>query len=276
MLEKEASSMKDVNALLQTIYLDKFKFINNKFIKRKQRICTKFMYKEMKQSQFKAETSKANYIQKLILYNNKSDTSKNKRVAPLICNTDWPICIYDHSYKNRYTTYFAFRSANNIHIIEDYFDVASFSFTKERRLSEDSYNSFTKKKHHTNHKKPYNSLLIERNTHYCGNKEYVRKINNLLNQEESEWAFNDSYIGTNINDEISLLNSMENYMDFIMDIDENEDKQDTQPPPVERVKSSMGNYGGSRAKEKKKVFRLGAYLSRISPKKEHKKIQTIY
>lgn len=256
--------------------LDKFKFINNRFIERKQRICTKIICKKLRESQTKLEgknpkESKNKYIQKLALYSSKLEASKHnkdtkKNLDLLTCNTDWPICMYDHSCNNRYATYFAFRSANELRIIEDYFDTASLSFTKERTMSVDSCSLFNKKRR-VDHKQLYNSLLIERNVHYCCNKEYVRKITKLLSQDESEWVFSDACTGANASDEIGLLKSMDNYMDFIMDVDESHEHEETSKPPIERVKSSMGYYGNTRGKGKKKVFKLGLYLSTISPKK---------
>ena len=46
-LEKEAGNIKDVTALLQTMHLEKFKFITNRFIDKKQKLCTKLIYNKI-------------------------------------------------------------------------------------------------------------------------------------------------------------------------------------------------------------------------------------
>ena len=158
---------------------------------------------------------------------------------------------------------------------DDYFDANSLSFTKKPKLKITSSNLLNIY-NETVKQNSYKSLLIERSQHYCSNKEYVQKITKLLNQDKNEWAFSHPCILSNIDYEISLVNSMENYMDFIMDIDENNlgenEKEDENPiTPIERAKSSIGCYNNKSELKiklksiKRKPFQLSLYISTISP-----------
>lgn len=278
-VEKESKSMKDINALIQTMHLKKFKVVNNKFIEKKRTAYRKVIYKKMKTPKvaFKSQTeNREKYLQRLVLYNNNhcpDHKTLKENLDLLVCNTDWPVCVYDHCYKNQCRSYFAFRCGYDLRIIEDYFDIDSLSFNKVRPHSKSSFDSTMPYEDTKSHL--YNSLLIERNPHYCQNKKFVMKIKELLRQDECEWAFEDLCILSKVNDEVSLLNSMDNYVEFITESGEIEDFTKQKERHNDYVElSSKKEIKASKTKSselilnthstKKGKFRLGMYLSTIS------------
>lgn len=275
---KGSQTMKDVNALIQTMQLEKFKFVNNKYIEQQRSIYKKGMHNKLKKKNaiYKSTfENKSKYLHKLILYNSKSTNdvqNSKKNLDLLVCNPDWPVCLYDHCYKNRCISYFAFRCGSDIKIIDDYFEPDSFMFTEKRPRAKSSIidiKSFDSSSPREEIKgKKYNSLLIERNPHYCKNKEFVKKIKKLLEDDKSEWAFEDSCILSEINDEMSLINSMENYMNFIMDIDNidelgGEMKQEDEISllPIIPIESNSTDIESNRRNK----FQLRKYMSKLTP-----------
>ncbi len=220
-MEKEPRSLSDVNALVQTMELEKFKFVDNRFLnerRTKERVDTlvylKGTEKKKKRITRKVEP-KYKYISRLLLYNSKlknaSVMSYNKGenalkgADMLACNPDWPLCLYDHTYKSRCISYFAFRSGGPCEFRDDYFEEEG----KEKVPDLDQ------------EQRAFDGLLIERNRHYCTNEEFVTKMNKLLEQEGNvEAAFPSVLIEPGAGDELSLMLVMENYVDHILSIDE--------------------------------------------------------
>ncbi len=140
-LEKEAQTIRDVRALVQTMSLEKFSFITNRYVRHKRTEKRGAIYHQVKEGSRSRKASgsaesKSKYIQKLVLYNNKLENSETIRydkakdslenAALLVCDAKWPLCLYDHTYKNRCATYFAFRCGTQIHMIDDYFETLTF------------------------------------------------------------------------------------------------------------------------------------------------------
>jgi len=250
--------MKDIYALLQTMQLTKFKFINNKYIKKERKTHRKWIYKHLNQERISFEPSKnkLRYLNKLFLYKNESRSEK------LECNVLWPVCMYDHSYKSRCVSYFAFRCGSEPKILEDYFEVSNFTADKYKSKSKEANEVPSSE---VISQRNYNALLIERNPHYCTNKHFVLKIKKLLEEEKTEWAFDGFGISSNISNETSIFHTMDDYIDFITNVEEEEEDVDDEVymTPVNKVKALSDEKGPA----KEKPFHLAKYLSPISPQK---------
>jgi len=83
---------------------------------------------------FKGAYQKLKFLNKFYLYNGLHKYSDNDELVkkPLDqfeqevmqmfdCNPEWPICLYDFTYKNRIPEYLAFRVREAPKIINDYF-----------------------------------------------------------------------------------------------------------------------------------------------------------
>ena len=96
------------------------------------------------------------------------------------CNSEWPVCLFDFTYKNRIPQYLCFRaSAHPPIIIEDYFR-AEHHDTRARKAISKSLASF---KDLTTTE----GLLIERGIHHC--RAYPRFVHNfkaLFNSGDNE------------------------------------------------------------------------------------------
>lgn len=259
-VEKESQSMKDIYALLQTMQLDKFSFVNNKYIARKRKIHRGWIYENLRAESSLSLTAtsknKPRYLSKLLLYNGSRRAEESGKDA-FECNAMWPVCVYDHSYKSRCVSYFAFKCGSEAKIVEDYFEVSSFA----GGFGEECKECATPSAEPENLKK-YNALLIERNQHYCTNKHFVDKIKKLLEEEKTEWAFDGFGISSSISSDTSLLTSMEDYIDFITNVDEDPANTSLCLTPVSKIKPPAKSPGAE------KPFHLGKYLSTISPQKK--------
>eukprot|EP00826_Nyctotherus_ovalis_P060844 TRINITY_DN858_c0_g2_i2.p1 TRINITY_DN858_c0_g2~~TRINITY_DN858_c0_g2_i2.p1 ORF type:complete len:269 (-),score=66.13 TRINITY_DN858_c0_g2_i2:77-883(-) len=265
--------------------LEKFAFIDSKYIRWQRAKCRRWVYKKLKgqSNHFKIKAypdNKWKYIQKLFLFNarlnNREEMVFDKRTNTMSntnlfkCNIKWPICLYDHSFKSRCASYFAFRCAEPIPIIPSYFGSTSVAQPADEFLflNPPSSSEIDLKM------QKYDSLLIERNIHYCTNKDFVTKIRKLLEQERTEWAFDDSCISSNVNGDSSLLHAMDNYTAYITDIDEDFIEGIEESESLHNsVFGSPERYGasGSLTERPKKGFQLGMYITSITPNKKEAK-----
>ena len=230
-LEKEPRSLADTSVLKQTMSLEKFKFLTNSYIcdrrkkKHAQTLATLQKSSDRKKLSSRKMQAKGKYISRLMLYNSQlrhastisydkpNDTLKGAEL--LSCNESWPLCLYDHTYKNRCISYFAYREKSESNVfVDDYFEEIKVT----SRVSAKKDSSPSKEQLKIGWAlKTYNSLLIERDRHYCTNKEFVAKINILLEQEGSiEGAFPSSFVELATPDEVSLVSVMENYINHVM------------------------------------------------------------
>ena len=164
---------------------------------------------------------KYQYICKLALYNGKlegassidydkeSDYLKDARL--LKCNPEWPLCLFDHTYKSRCVSYFAFRAKSDNEFIDDY-------LIKKPSLNQ---SNGVKEEHKKGSLEAYNALVIERSKHYCGNRVFVEKLKRLLEEKGTpDDAFRVDLIDqTAINHDI-CLKLMKKYVRHIVDFEE--------------------------------------------------------
>jgi len=95
------------------------------------------------------------------------------------CNPEWPICLYDFTYKNRCGDALAYQVQEMPELMEDYFE----------RIDEPKplYSPTTE----------YSKLRIERNRHICGDKEFVSNFKKLFKTENLDF-FESEYLSFNI------------------------------------------------------------------------------
>jgi len=275
-VDKEVKLLKDTSALMQTMQLEKFAFVNNKYIKRQRKKCRKWLYQKFKAQRNNStikvhKDNKWKYIQRLVLFNarlsNRNDiefdksTNTVKNASLFKCNTKWPICLYDHSLKSRCPSYFAFHCGGLIEFIDSYFDSTALCHNQI------PLNPIAKK----SETEQYDALLIERNLHYCTNKEFVAKMNKLLEHKQTEWAFDNSL--SNINSETTLLNVMDNYTNFITEIDEDVIEGFDDENFHGSILQSSEPYSSldSFSERGKKGLQLGMYITSITPNRNDNK-----
>ena len=155
-LEKEPRSLTDVNALIQTVLLKKFAISNN-FIEKSRTQYREEIFDQLRKMEigkdriFKPSEIKYKYINKLFLLNGSflsnnlaiqkksPDTHSLSDSKEMQCNVNWPICLYDHTFKNRITSYLCFRTSSNLEIFDNYFqntvlesDMTEQNFTQKK------------------------------------------------------------------------------------------------------------------------------------------------
>lgn len=93
------------------------------------------------------------------------------------CNPDWPICMFDFTYKNKVPNHFCFKVEANlsIYIQDNYFDSANPPSDKKLyRLRENAEN------------RSLQDMLIERNHHLCNlnpDVDFVRNFKTMFLNE---------------------------------------------------------------------------------------------
>ena len=203
----------------------KFEFLNDDFIKKMRNNKRSIVLQSFKKTNIKRKhnlkqrKSKLKYIDNLILYNEKlKDSDKinyDKNTDCLggakfmMCNKDWPLCLYDHTYKNRCRSYFAYKTNCDNEFIDDYLIKIEPREKEDLKISE------------------YNELLMERNKHYCLNKKFAEKIAKLLEHEGTiPEAFPSSLIELPTFDDNATITVMEAYVKHIVDLDLSEDEKE--------------------------------------------------
>jgi len=219
-LEREPRSFLDINALIQTMSLQKFKFLTSRYVSKmrcdRRREIHAQISADGKQCYAGQKTSlKYKYLMKLPLKNQTLDCAniiingegcigiENMKIS---CDTKWPVCAFDHSFKLKYTNYFQYRVGNGINkdeFIDDYFD--NIDEYKKKPIFEDRNN--------------FDNLLIERNRHYCTNDIFTTKINMILakkQDENVEDAFPVNLIDLPLNESQSFNQIMLKFIDHII------------------------------------------------------------
>ena len=164
--EKEPRSFIDARALIQTIYLDRFKFLNNKFIKKmRDQIYNEIINKKTAKDRIPnvGLEGKKKYISQLSLRPRILPASEidQPNTFQIECNKEWSMCGFDHTVKNRYATYFQYRKKFTANEWDD-----EYFSNKPKETSEISKDN----------------LIIERHIHYCDNKAFTEKMNLLLSE----------------------------------------------------------------------------------------------
>eukprot|EP00826_Nyctotherus_ovalis_P017525 TRINITY_DN15165_c0_g2_i1.p1 TRINITY_DN15165_c0_g2~~TRINITY_DN15165_c0_g2_i1.p1 ORF type:complete len:277 (+),score=88.91 TRINITY_DN15165_c0_g2_i1:131-961(+) len=147
----------------------------------------------------------------------------------LECNPEWPLCLYDHTYKSRCVSYFAFRTKGENEFIDDY-------LLKElKEASKDFKQSMEEAK--AGPIEAYNALVIERSKHYCNNNNFVEKIKKLLEEKETpDEAFCVELIDQPAIDHDTCLNLMERYVKHVIDF---KDKSSEHGAMLERIPKQL-------------------------------------
>lgn len=207
--------------------LKRFKFLNNSFFKKEREKKRNSIFESLKMSSNKdcrkiqSSEAKYKYINRLLLYNTQLANSSIvgyengayfvQNAGLLKCKKIWPLCLYDHTYKNRCASYFALRNRDKLEIIDNYFELAE----------EDKRQSIKEEKK----EEQCALLLVERNYHFCTNEKFVNKINFLLEQKEQfADAFPMNLINPVICDDLARVDLMEQYIKHIIQYDIPKDK----------------------------------------------------
>ena len=130
-MDKGPKNLNDINAFVQTMQLKKFE-ITEEYLEYERDTKRSQIYKEMKDQEisknklFKHQESKTKYMNRLYLLCGtiQSSGEVGGYSGKIKCNSEWPICAYDHSYKDRYASYFCYRVGYQVEIIENYFESA--------------------------------------------------------------------------------------------------------------------------------------------------------
>ena len=253
---------------MNTMNSKKFDLLTNSYIKSIRNKCHSKLLKSFENKndnrKFNPKRFKIKYIEQLILYNIKykdySKTIYKREIDSLIgtehlrCQEDWPLCLYDHTFKNRCIPYFVFKTKGEDEFIDDY-------LIKETNKIEEEYKE----------ESPYNKLLIERNKHYCTDKEFVNKILKLLRKKGGPpSAFPKTLTQLPFVYEKNLINTMENYIDHIHNLDigscesDEESKEKDEKPDINEKKNIINST--SDTKQKSNRNSLIAMSNPIDPK----------
>ncbi len=272
--------------------LERFVFISNGYIRHKRIEKRGAIYNQVKQGgKMKSRVeSKVKYLRRLVMYNSKMEERNPDKTAAAVheekprnelegartmqCDPRWPLCLYDHTCKNRCSSYFVYRCASPPAFIDDYFESLSLVVPACVKKSSDPLpNDWSRIEllvkesglgsslgvlsdqlalneegggeeivlqgecdgikdleelpaHKPQEQEPelnervYGALLVERDVHYCTNKEFVEKVIHLLSEQKGSAAFEDSRVDAGVNSEMSLLNAMEEYVGQILDYSE--------------------------------------------------------
>ncbi len=136
LLEKRPRSITDINALAQTMGLKKYNRLTNRVINNMRTQIHRKIHESRKQPPkppSNPSDAKYNYVNRLLLYDPTASTlvkavqteqieENESEYHELICNPRWPICMFDHTYKNRGATYFCFVPTKPPTFIWEYFD----------------------------------------------------------------------------------------------------------------------------------------------------------
>ena len=146
----------------------------------------------------------------MILYNkglDKIQINLNSKIgAKLNCNPNWPVCIFDHCYKHKSISYFAYRTKQLPDIYPDYFSPSHKIFPgndKVEKLGTQDLN--------------FDKLTIERNTHYCKDEEFTSYIKELIDMdtEASDEIFNHPTNFIEETNELQIQVQMKSFIDYI-------------------------------------------------------------
>jgi len=201
LIKKAPSNFQNVEALIQTMFLKKFKVLTNKRITKLRSKARKVIIKRMKDERPKRTCKKSMYILQLplnpirIQIEGKSiDTPQYK------CKEDWPICAFDHTLKVKSTMFHQCQSKTGKNWIDNYFDTPP--------------NAKPPLSHYTSS----DMLLIERNRHMCSNKPFVNKINKLLILDDNcDDAFPLDLVDLVMEERLNTKAIMKKYIEHILE-----------------------------------------------------------
>ena len=235
LLEKEPRSFLDISALIQTMSLKKFKFLTNSYVTKMRREKRREVRAQLS-SEGKSESGpqkicpKYRYIGRLTLKPQAMESSEllimNEGVigvdsVQIKCNDKWPVCGFDHTFKNRCTGYFQYRlRSNEDEWIDDYFGDRGPKLAAEE-----------------NSKSIDDTLLLERNMHYCLNKSFANKLNTVLgSRRQLDDAFPSDLIEVPSNESFSYNLLMWKYVEHVLNfqIPKESSKEAKEVKPTDR------------------------------------------
>eukprot|EP00826_Nyctotherus_ovalis_P025572 TRINITY_DN1982_c0_g4_i1.p1 TRINITY_DN1982_c0_g4~~TRINITY_DN1982_c0_g4_i1.p1 ORF type:complete len:352 (+),score=73.23 TRINITY_DN1982_c0_g4_i1:674-1729(+) len=200
LIERNPRNFQDVEALSQTIFLDKFKVLSNRRISELRKEARKELVEGACRERAKMRKSggKLRYVALLPLNPARVKVGLAE-IAQYECNEEWPVCAFDHTLKAKSHMSHQCQSKMGKEWIDDYFDAPL------KRSSEIS-----------NCTSP-DMLLIERNRHICKNKPFVEKVNKLLLLDDPcTEAFPLDLIELTIDGKLNTCNIMEEYIEHVL------------------------------------------------------------
>ena len=196
-------------------------FINQMRIKKRQPVL-KHLRKENNKGRARKAKPKYQYISRLILYNPKlphfseieydknEDYMENSTL--LKCNPEWPICLYDHTYKIRCVSHFAYRARFENEFIDKYLKKKHQDEAKEKIIDNEEIKKSKNQK--------YDELMIERGQHYCDRELFVYKMKKILEVKGfPDKAFPPELIDLTANDYMEFKSVMTNYIKHIEELE---------------------------------------------------------
>lgn len=213
-LEAVTKELTDVTSLIQAMESKKLKLFTNGYIaklrseKHKKIRFQVSPFSNLYTSSGTKVSGKLRYIAQLplraIMDHSLNEIEEQKEDIHLECNESWPICAFDHTFKNRRPECFKFRSkefSEESEWINSYFEPNPEEFEPMKKKI----------------RKEEDMLLIQREKHYCFNKEFTKKINDLLMINNScEDAFPPDFIDVNVKEPWKQNMIIEKYLEYII------------------------------------------------------------
>jgi hypothetical protein len=125
------------------------------------------------------------------------------------CDSRWPLCLHDFTFKNRIPNYFCFKTRNSLSelIINDY-------FSKER------FENWRNFKRQPLSETQGGDLLIERHEHSCcQDKKFIAHYKKLFNTQDWRLLEGNEIFIFQINDELEMLRKLDMYYIYIKNLD---------------------------------------------------------
>lgn len=212
MLEKEPRSFTDVSALVQTMELERFHAITNRRVERARMHIIAKVYEELNSNHkhkllIDKSSFKMKYLKKLQLYDleDLDEDEEVKQVKELACDAKWPVCMFDHTRKFCQPTFFVFKTKHSFEMQDNYFTKGNKALTANKKEEEKTDNNKLES--------VYDSLLVERSSHYCTNKEFADRINYVLKQDKDvEDIIQNACDNVMISDEKEYIGFMDKYV----------------------------------------------------------------
>eukprot|EP00826_Nyctotherus_ovalis_P060572 TRINITY_DN8515_c0_g2_i1.p1 TRINITY_DN8515_c0_g2~~TRINITY_DN8515_c0_g2_i1.p1 ORF type:complete len:298 (-),score=94.85 TRINITY_DN8515_c0_g2_i1:60-953(-) len=222
--------------------LKRYKFLTNRYIikaraERHSKVKKK-LQKESKTLKRFQLSAKSKYIAQLPLKLLEPEFLNADRESvfdfeKLKCNSEWPVCAFDHTFKARRAVYFQYRIKSKTNWIDDY-------FVKYRTLKLSS--TLPKEE-----KAPDNTVMIEWNRHCCTNQNFVNKLIRLLTTTQNcESAFPLLLIENNSDDPLCYNIMLKTFIEFINfytipECEERKSEQLIKVVPQMKPKTMIGN-----------------------------------
>ncbi len=214
LLEKEPRTFTDISVFAQTLNLKRFKHVTNTYVAQRRGKKRGKVYKQLSSSDGKKSQlcNKFRYFGRLaltpvvpegeIIMEGSVSGEYAMTGIRLDCDVAWPVCILDHTYKSRCTSYFHAKVQRTaVEFLDGYFDssLPSKSAGENKARSE------------------YDSLLIERNVHYCGNSLFANKVTALLRHSlPVADAFPSELVDIPVNESVDCAKKMAQYISLVL------------------------------------------------------------